>query len=48
MRPDFQDGSLDIDSLCTELRQKAKCSETGVVINREDVDKALANLRPIC
>ena len=43
-RPDFIDGSLDIDSLCTELRMKAKCSETGVVIDKKDVDAALSRL----
>jgi AP-1-like factor len=42
--PDYQDGSIDIDSLCTELRQKAKCSETGVVIDQKDVDAAFQRL----
>lgn len=32
---------LDIDGLCLELRTKAKCSEKGVVVNAEDVQKAL-------
>ena len=41
-RPDFIDGTLDIDGLCQELRQKAKCSETGVVIDKKDVDAALS------
>jgi AP-1-like factor len=43
-RPDFKDGSLDIDGLCSELRKKAKCSETGVVIDKNDVDAALQRL----
>jgi len=43
-REDFKDGTLDIDSLCTELRQKAKCSENGVVIDQKDVDAALHRL----
>ncbi|KAF2669946.1 hypothetical protein BT63DRAFT_225860 [Microthyrium microscopicum] len=43
-REDFKDGSIDIDSLCTELRKKAKCSETGVVIDQHDVDAALQRL----
>ena len=43
-RPDFKDGTLDIDSLCTELRVKAKCSETGVVIDTKDIDAALNRL----
>ncbi|KAF2423404.1 PAP1-domain-containing protein [Tothia fuscella] len=40
-RDDFKDGSLDIDGLCSELRAKARCSETGVVIDQHDVDQAL-------
>jgi len=43
-RPDFKDGSLDIDGLCSELRTKARCSETGVVIDQKDVDYALQRL----
>jgi len=43
-RPDFKDGNLDIDSLCTELRKKAKCSESGVVVDKHDVDAALQRL----
>jgi AP-1-like transcription factor len=41
---DFKEGNLDIDSLCTELRAKARCSETGVVIDKKDVDDALSKL----
>jgi AP-1-like factor len=41
---DFKEGNLDIDSLCTELRAKARCSETGVVIDKKDVDDALNKL----
>ncbi|KAI9691114.1 MAG: DNA-binding transcription factor yap1 [Bathelium mastoideum] len=43
-RSDFQEGSLDIEGLCSELRAKARCSETGVVVDRKDVDAALKNL----
>lgn len=32
---------LDIDGLCSELKTKAKCSETGVVINASDVNHLL-------
>jgi AP-1-like factor len=32
---------IDIDSLCSELKSKAKCSEKGVVINSSDVNKLL-------
>jgi AP-1-like factor len=45
-RDDFKDGSLDIDGLCSELRSKARCSESGVVIDQKDVDSALKRLPP--
>lgn len=45
-RPDFKDGSLDIDGLCSELRAKARCSEGGVVIDKKDVDSALKRMSP--
>ncbi|KAI5952646.1 hypothetical protein KGF54_003513 [Candida jiufengensis] len=32
---------LDIDGLCNELKNKAKCSEKGVVINTKDVNNLL-------
>ena len=31
----------DIEGLCTELRKKAKCSESGPVIDQKDIDAAL-------
>ncbi|ANB13547.1 DNA-binding transcription factor YAP1 [Sugiyamaella lignohabitans] len=34
-------GDIDIDGLCHELRAKAKCSETGVLLTEKDVDKVL-------
>lgn len=37
--PKFTD--IDIDSLCQELKQKAKCSEKGVVVNGTDVGDIL-------
>jgi AP-1-like factor len=37
---------LDIDGLCSELRAKARCSESGVVIDQKDVDSALKRLSP--
>jgi AP-1-like factor len=42
--PDFQDGKFDLDQLCSELRTKAKCSESGMMVPREHVDKALRKL----
>ena len=35
---------LDIDGLCAELRTKAKCSETGVVLSEKDVNNVLSTL----
>jgi len=43
-RPDFKDGTIDIDNLCSELRAKARCSESGVVIDHKDVEEALKRL----
>jgi AP-1-like factor len=43
-RPDFKDGSIDIDNLCSELRAKARCSESGVVVDHKDVEAALKRL----
>jgi len=42
--PDFKDGQVDIDGLCSELRAKARCSETGVVVEQKDFDAALKRL----
>ncbi|KAF8448565.1 hypothetical protein BGX38DRAFT_578093 [Terfezia claveryi] len=46
--PKFASGELDIDNLCSELRSKAKCSETGVVVGQKDVEEVLskAGLKP--
>ncbi|KXL48964.1 hypothetical protein M433DRAFT_62767 [Acidomyces richmondensis BFW] len=42
--PDFQAGTFDLDSLCSELRAKARCSESGVMVNQDHVDAALKKL----
>jgi AP-1-like factor len=34
----FRNGEIDVDSLCTELRTKARCSEGGVVVDQKDVE----------
>lgn len=41
---DFQDGKFDLDGLCSELRAKAKCSESGVTVPSEYVDAAFKKL----
>jgi len=43
-RQDFKEGNFDIDGLCSELRAKARCSESGVVVDQKDVDEALKRL----
>jgi AP-1-like factor len=43
-RSDFKDGTIDIDNLCSELRAKARCSESGVVVDHKDVEAALKSL----
>jgi len=42
--PDFQNGTFDLDSLCSELRSKARCSESGVMVDQQHVDAAMRKL----
>ncbi|CAZ82105.1 unnamed protein product [Tuber melanosporum] len=42
--PRFASGELDMDGLCSELRSKAKCSETGVVVAETDVQEVLTKV----
>ncbi|EMC99441.1 hypothetical protein BAUCODRAFT_63784 [Baudoinia panamericana UAMH 10762] len=42
--PSFQNGTFDLDSLCSELRAKARCSESGVMVSQDHVDAALKKL----
>lgn len=42
--PKFVSGELDMDDLCSELRHKAKCSETGVVVSESDVREVLTKV----
>lgn len=37
----FRNGEIDVDSLCSELRTKARCSEEGVVIKEKDVEEVM-------
>lgn len=41
----FRNGEIDVDSLCTELRTKARCSEGGVVVNQRDVDDIMGRVK---
>lgn len=37
----IQDGSIDMDDLCSQLRSKAKCSSSGASIDKKEADKIL-------
>ncbi|GAD97460.1 conserved hypothetical protein [Paecilomyces variotii No. 5] len=41
----FRNGEIDVDSLCTELRTKARCSEGGVVVNQRDVEDIMGRVK---
>lgn len=36
------EGEIDMDSLSTRLRGRAKCAETGVVVSEADVKEIFA------
>ncbi|ROT36593.1 PAP1-domain-containing protein [Sodiomyces alkalinus F11] len=39
--PTVQNGDFDLDSLCSELQKKAKCSGTGSVVSEGDFDTVM-------
>lgn len=39
--PKVKDGEFDLDLLCKDLQKKAKCSETGAVVNESDFNSVL-------
>ncbi|KAJ8063174.1 hypothetical protein OCU04_008413 [Sclerotinia nivalis] len=39
--PKVREGEFDLDSLCKDLQKKAKCSETGAVVNEADFQKIM-------
>ncbi|KAJ5907362.1 AP-1-like transcription factor napA [Penicillium taxi] len=41
----FRNGEIDVDSLCSELRTKARCSEGGVVVNQQDVEEIVGRAK---
>lgn len=45
---DFQDGKFDLDSLCSDLRSKARCSESGVVVPADMVDDLFSKMNGSC
>ena len=42
----YQSGEKDMDELCSELRAKARCSGSGAVIEKTEVDKILGPSDP--
>jgi len=41
--PKVKEGEFDLDLLCKDLQKKAKCSETGAVVNESDFNSVLQN-----
>ncbi|KAH8816154.1 BAP1, transcription factor bZIP [Xylogone sp. PMI_703] len=41
--PKLKEGEFDLDGLCKDLQKKAKCSETGAVVNESDFHQVLEN-----
>ncbi|EGE77501.1 bZIP transcription factor AP-1/Yap1 [Blastomyces dermatitidis ER-3] len=41
----FRNGEIDVDSLCSELRTKARCSEGGVVVKHDDVEAIMSRAK---
>ncbi|RDW85666.1 hypothetical protein BP5796_03991 [Coleophoma crateriformis] len=39
--PKVKGGEFDLDNLCKDLQKKAKCSETGAVVNEADFNKIM-------
>jgi AP-1-like factor len=39
--PKVKDGEFDLDLLCKDLQKKAKCSETGAVVNESDFNNIM-------
>lgn len=39
--PKVKEGEFDLDNLCKDLQKKAKCSETGAVVNETDFNKLM-------
>jgi hypothetical protein len=46
LRPDVQDGTLDVDGLCADLKAKSRSSENGFAIVQEDIDEIMKNYKP--
>lgn len=44
--PSIQNGDINMDDLCSQLTQKAKCSGDGPVINESDFKEVIRGLLP--
>jgi hypothetical protein len=42
--PNVASNPVDLEELCSELRRKARCSETGVVVNEKDFNSIVSGL----
>ena len=42
--PTVTNGQVDLEDLCSELRRKARCSESGVVVNEKDFNSIVSGL----
>lgn len=41
----FRSGEIDVDNLCSDLRNKARCSEGGVVVDQTDVEEIMGRAK---
>jgi AP-1-like factor len=41
--PKVKEGEFDLDLLCKDLQKKAKCSETGAVVNESDFNMIMSS-----
>ncbi len=41
----FRNGEIDMDSLCSDLKAKARCSEGGAAVHQQDLDNILSSTR---
>jgi AP-1-like transcription factor len=39
--PKVKEGEFNLDVLCKDLQKKAKCSETGAVVDESDFNKIM-------
>jgi AP-1-like factor len=42
--PKVQNGTIDMDDLCSQLKDKAKCSGDGLIISNEDFKEVITKI----